>query len=62
MIQDVAQLIELLKTMPQDAPVRMVNYDGCDECNPESFPNIGYLEKVQYHEDFYDEKKTVLIF
>lgn len=44
----VSELIERLKTMPQDAEVVKVSYNGCSECNGECF---GYYSDI-YHAEF----------
>jgi hypothetical protein len=44
----VAQLIERLKTMPQESVVWTKNYDGCWECNEEGMPIYHVIEDVDF--------------
>lgn len=43
----VAQLIEQLKMLPPYAVVYAVNYDGCNECNPEGTPMWHEVESAK---------------
>lgn len=42
----VADLIYKLSSLPQDAEVHHVNYDGCSECNQECMPQYHSVDRV----------------
>lgn len=63
----VKELLEILKTMPEDAEV-MFNYtDGCNECNPYGYDDQKDINGVEFYKEFKyaifdDVKPTVMLY
>lgn len=61
----VAELIVELQKLPQGAPVQALNYDGCDECNPEGFAQYHDITGASFQVELYypcnDEHNIVVV-